>query len=440
MPRRREFILGSVSALVSGGFPVSGMTGRSHRDKPNVLLVLSDQERENVPRNLLSLPNRQRLESQGIRFSNAYCTTPQCSASRASILTGLYPHEAGVITNVDSNSLGRSLSPRLPCLGNVFKQNGYATGYLGKWHLGPTKNGLDAYGFSGYRPVKDDRLGQSAAQWITRQTAQPWLLVTSFLNPHDIYHFPKQTDYPIRPGVEIPRNFDDDLSRKPAPHHRFRTQDQGKVTLEWKEKEWLGYRSFYLELIEKVDKELGMILDALEETKQLDNTIVIYASDHGDLGGAHRLPYKGPCMYEELLNVPLVISAPKRFKKPVESDALVSLIDIVPTLCDLTGIQWPSAQSGKNLSPLFERPRTEIRREIFAEYYSKQNWIAPIRTIRTQHWKYNLYLSGGEELYDLREDPGEIRNLAANPFHSDTRNNLAGRLDRWRRETGDPFR
>lgn len=437
--RRREFLLTSVESLAFGAFPALATASINDKTKPNVLLILSDQERESDKRDLLSLPHRHRLEENGIRFTHAYCATPQCSASRAALLTGRYPHETGVMTNVDSTSLGRPLSPHLPCMGNVFKQNGYETGYLGKWHLGSTKNGLETHGFAGYQTMKDDRLGQASAQWIARQKSNPWLLITSFINPHDIYQFPQHPEYPIRPGVELPLNFDDDLSSKPSPQNRFKTVDQGKVGLEWGEKEWLGYRSYYLGLIERVDKQLGIILDALDESGQRDNTIVVYASDHGDLGGAHRLPFKGPCMYDELLRVPLAISYPKRFSQSIQSDALVSLIDLVPTLCSMTGVRWPDPLSGRDLSTLFERPGEEIHDELFAEYYSKQHWIAPIRTILNRRWKYNLYLHGEEELYDLKRDPGEMSNLAKNPFHNDIRNRLAQRLERWRTETADPF-
>jgi choline-sulfatase len=423
--------------LASQRFPVIARGKES--EKPNVLFIFSDQEREQVPRELLRLPQRERLEQHGIRFTHAFCTTPQCSASRATLMTGLYPHEAGVATNVDNSSLGRALSPDLPCLGNVFRRNGYAAGYLGKWHLGNDKNGLDDFGFSHYRALRGQALGNAAAEWIRSQSSQPWLLTVSFLNPHDIYKTNEALQQNLRDGVTLPENHHDDFKNKPNPQREFRENDQGKVTLSWSEKEWLHYRSYYLDLIEKVDSHLETILNAVEQTGQRQNTIVIYTSDHGDMGGAHQLPFKGPFMYEELLNVPLVISHPQRFSQTVTCDSLVSLVDFVPTICAMAGISWPGKLSGVDLSPLFEHPESDVREEIFAEYFSKQKWINPIRAIRTKEWKYNLYTGGGEELYDLRRDAGEMRNMATHPFYESQLREMQNHLQRWRVMSHDPL-
>ncbi len=438
MLNRRRFL--QTTGILAGGeilFPSIGRGAQNRR--PNILLILSDQERENVPRELLHLPHRERLEERGMRLTNAFCATPQCSASRAALLTGRYPHEAGVVTNVDGNSLGFPLNQSIPCLGSVFQQQGYATGYLGKWHLGNDKDGLDPFGFPGYKNLRGQKLADAAAKWIQEQSAQPWLLMVSFINPHDIYQIQKHLGRTPRNGVQLPPNFEDTLWTKPSPQKRFLTHDQGKVTLQWGEKEWLAYRDYYLELIEKIDGHLGVILNQLEAKGQWENTIVVYASDHGDMGGAHRLPYKGPFMYDELLNVPLTISYPARFEKSVTSGELVSLVDLIPTLCGLTGVSWPEELKGRSIEPLFESSDAPIRDEIFAEYYSKQKWVNPIRTIRTNRWKYNLYTTGGEELYNLRRDGGELKNLAADPFHSDTKKHLHERLNHWRIDTHDPL-
>ena len=436
---RRGFIAKSVAALAASGFAGVPRAKAASAKPPNVLYVISDQEREGVPRSLLNLPNRERLERHGIRFTQAFCTTPQCSASRSSLMTGLYPHEAGVVANVDKNSMGKPLSPEIPSLGNVFQQNGYATGYLGKWHLGNDEEGLDRFGFPGYQRLRGAELGRAAAKWIEDQSSRPWFLVVSFINPHDIYRYPGETNVPVRPGVTIPENFDDDLEDKPTPQRQFLVDDQGKVTLNWNKQRWLEYRSYYLNLIEKVDGHLGTILDAFEKKGETQDTIVIYTSDHGDMGGAHKLPFKGPFMYEELLNVPLVISLPDRFPAPVSSESLVSLIDIVPTLCDLTGVQWPGPLSGKSLLPLFEAPRGQIHSVIYSEYYGKQKWAVPIRTIRTREWKYNAYVNGGKELYDLKADPGEMVNQIDSARCADVRQRLAKEIQRWREETNDPL-
>ena len=247
----------------------------------------------------------------------------------------------------------------------------------------------------------------------------------------------------IRPGVELPPNFDDNLQGKPAAQRQFLTRDQGRPALGWGKEEWLRYRSYYLDLIEMVDGYLGTILEPLRRRPDAEDTVVVYSSDHGDMGGAHRLPFKGPFMYDELLRVPLVISWPRRFPNPVASDSMVSSIDLVPTLAAMAGIEWSHPLPGKDISLLFDHPKETVRAEVFAEYYGKQHWVNPIRTIRTADWKYNLYVAPGrevaEELYHLRPDPGELHNLAGQSSFANPRADLRARLLNWRRQTRDPL-
>ncbi len=403
----------------------------------------------------MHLPNREALESHGIRFTHAFCTAPQCSASRAAMMTGLYPHQAGVVTNVDKSSLGRALSTRIPTLGTAFQRAGYKTAYLGKWHLrdglgsgcpaGNPACGLRAYGFDDYHFASGAQLASAAADWISKRPPEPWLLIVSFpYIPHNMYTAARKISrVKIRPGVKLPENFDDNLRLKPPPQEQFLERDQGRVSLKWTKDDWLRYRTYYLTLIEEADRYVGVILNALGSTGRTDDTVVVYSSDHGDMGGAHHLPFKGPFMYDELLRVPLTISSPRLFAKPVESGSLASTLSLAPTLCSIAGIRWPTALPGKDLSLLFRYPRETLQAEIFAEYYSKQHWVNPIRTIRTQDWKYNLYVAPGQELYDelyhLRDDPGELRNLTRNSSYGNVRKDLRHRLLAWRKQTRDPL-
>ena len=143
-------------------------------------------------------------------------------------------------------------------------------------------------------------------------------------------------------------------------------------------------------------------------------------------------------MYEELVRVPLVVSWPGRIR-PARSDALVSLIDLLPTICDLTGVAAPDGVDGLSLRPVLEQRADNVREMVFGEYDGKQAWRVPIRMVRTARWKYVRYLNYGEELYDLAADPGELRNLAREPSGKSERARLARELDDWIRRTGDPF-
>ena len=256
--------------------------------RPNVLVFMSDQESALLP-GPAELPNRRKLERGAARFTTAFCNTPQCSAARSSLLTGLEPHRTGVLTNVDPGSLGRPLSPSIPNVGSVFQAAGYSTGYFGKWHLGGQR---DAFGFGTIGAENDDALiAAQAADWIRNQRS-PWLAWVSILDPHHIYSLERVAP---RLGVRPPFSDLGNLAGKPAEQQAYVDQDQGKQTRHYGPEDWIRYRSFYLSLVEKADAHLGTVLDAIPD---LDATIVVYTSDHGDALGEHGLPFKGPFMYE----------------------------------------------------------------------------------------------------------------------------------------------
>ncbi|MEA3403040.1 MAG: sulfatase-like hydrolase/transferase [Armatimonadota bacterium] len=404
---------------------------------PNILLVFSDQEQSLSRSPLLSLPHRQRLMERGVTFERCYCTTPQCSASRASIMTGRYPQEVGVVTNIGAVG-GRPLSPQVPTLGNVFREASYETQYMGKWHLGNEGGVLDDFGFPGRIRARGEELAERAAGWLASPPPEPWLLVVSFVNPHDVYSMPPE--HPVRPGLSLPDSFGDDLHAKPPPQLRFLQHDQGVAVHGFEEEDWLRYISWYYDLIERVDGHLGAILDALESSGQDGNTLVAYTSDHGDMAGGHGMPFKGPFMYEELLRVPLVVRWPDGAGAGETRDTLAGLVDLAPTFAAAAGIDWPAEPPGRNLRAIAEDASAPWRDRIFAQYHSKQRWSNPIRTVRTRRWKYNHYLEDRDELYDLQEDPSEMRNEIHTPEHQELIGKLRACLDEWRRETGDPLR
>jgi len=374
----------------------------SAQRRPNVLVFMSDQETALLP-GPVNAPNHRRLDQQGVRFTHAFCNTPQCSAARSALLTGLEPHQTGVVTNVDGGSLVKGLSPQLPTIGHVFRQAGYQTGYFGKWHLGPEADSLEPFGFSTTGRGKDEAVAEQAAAWIVKQSG-PWLAWVSILNPHDIYHIVDDLQtVAARRGVSAPFSDQKNLADKPAEQQQYMDQDQGRAAQAYTQQDWLRYRTYYCKLIEKADACLGTVLGAIGDPA---STVIAYTADHGDGIGEHGLPFKGPFMYEPLIRIPLVISAPGRLK-PETRDDLVTQADLSPTLASLAGLKWPSKVTGLDLTR-----QKNARDAVFLEYYSKQKWVNPIRTIRTSKWKLNWYDSGHQELYDLETDPHELRNLA----------------------------
>jgi arylsulfatase A-like enzyme len=427
---------------------------QSDATRPDIVIVLTDQQRADAfgaaGTSELQTPAMDRLAAQGVLFTRAFAATPQCSPSRAALLTGRYPHRTGVMGNTAPKGppagMSEALDRTLPTLGRVFAAAGYETAYFGKWHLGGTPG---EYGFAVHDSAIGDRTLARDVVAFLRQRAdgarrKPLVLVVSWLDPHDIYGVLNAPlpDARALGAVRLPDNLVDDLGTKPFPQRHYLQDDQGRPFVGADREIWRRYRAFYNGLVEKVDREIGSVLAALPQGRVAP--ITVFSTDHGDLGGSHGLPYKGPAMYEELVRVPLVISWPGRLR-PARSDALVSLIDLLPTLCDLAGVPAPEGIDGISLRPVLDgRTRQPFdsrgaREMVFAEYYGKQSWRVPIRMVRTAQWKYVRYLHYGEELYDLAADPGELRNLARDAGAARERARLARALDEWIRRTVDPF-
>jgi arylsulfatase A-like enzyme len=431
------------------------ISAQTAAERPDVIIVLTDQQRADAFGAAgaadLRTPVMDRLAREGVLFTRAFTATPQCSPSRAAMLTSRYPHRTGVMGNTAGGE-GRATGGRppegmsgpldraLPTLGRVFAAAGYETAYFGKWHLGATPG---EYGFQVHNSTIGDRtLATEVVTFLQKRpiggSRKPLLLIVSWLNPHDIYSVLEAPPPDVRAltAARLPSNLVDDLRQKPFPQRHYLEADQGRPFVGATPDVWRRYRAFYNALVETVDREIGTVLGALEGSQA--PRITVFSTDHGDLGGAHGLPYKGPAMYEELVRVPLVIAWPGRIRA-ARSDALVSLIDLLPTLCDLADVPPPASIDGVSLRPILERRAARVREMVFAEYYGKQSWRVPIRMVRTERWKYARYVKYGEELYDLAADPGELRNLAADPAAARERMRLSRELDDWMRRTADPF-
>ena len=383
------------------------------------------------------------LASTGFMFTHSFVPTPQCSPTRAAILTGRFPHRTGVVSNVGPPlaALSAPLDPSIPGLGSVFAKAGYQTAYFGKWHLGHSPS---EHGFETFRVTADPELSLDAAEFFQERQQlpekKPLLLIISWTNPHDIYLI-NQPQTQVREDIEaqLPISLHDDLSTKPFPQRHFLEADQGVPFIGYTDDQWRRYVRFYHQLTTEVDADVGRVVDLVDEYSP--RSLIVFTSEHGDLGGAHGLPYKGPAMYEELIRVPLVISWPDQILVG-ESDALVSSIDLLPTLCDLAGIDPPGDIDGRSLRPLLEGQTVEEsgwQDTVFGEYYGKQSWRVPIRMVRTRLWKYMRYVHYGEELYDLLNDPYEMENLADRSDAQEVKRQLAASLEEWMIETSDPF-
>lgn len=442
---RRKFVKASLAAgaaLATGS--TQDLSAGDAKSKPNILLIFSDQQHWRAMGFMDSFfrtPHLDALAKESAVFENSFCTTPQCSPSRSSLLTGFYPTKTGVMGNVGAAG-GEPLMQET--LASELKSSGYRTGYFGKWHLGDQD--VATKGWDQSRLKINDRRSESDTVDFLKQSAkstEPFALFVSFNNPHDVYHFERHRVSPGTQNIALPPSWDNEtLKDKPSVQKQFMLEDQGKVIWGKDRSLWEQYRDCYRTKTGLYDRNVGVVLDELKKQGLWDNTIVIVTSDHGDMDTNHKLIYKGPFMYEHMVRIPLMIRVPARFggkKARRVTDLDVVNVDIAPTIRDICGLS-PVKCDGISLAPTLTGSKKQRAREfVIGQYHSKQRWVNPIRMIRTHAFKYNRYIRYGEELYDLKNDPHEVKNLANDRKFADVKMDMSRKLDRWIKENNDPF-
>jgi arylsulfatase A-like enzyme len=401
----------------------------------------------------LNTPNIDRLHQNGISFMRSYCTDPVCAPARSSWATGLYATETGVPFN------GGHLHDHIPDLGQVLNAGGYNAYHCGKWHVDGRNVresfktlyfGQRAIGACGGR-YYDPASTHAAIDLLTSyEEKKPFYLQIGYVNPHDICEYEHNHEEKIIPGpVEqgivreeelppLPVNFHYD-SRETAILQVCRRIDNAlihsrilRAVKQWSEPQWRYLTWNLYRFIEKVDGEIGMVLDALEQTRFRDNTLVIFSVDHGEAHGRHQM-FQKFTLYEESIHVPFIVASfSDQLDVPEgqsDHEHLISGVDMFPTVCDYAGIDVSDDLQGASVRPLVEGRETEWRD--FA--YVESNYWG--RAIVTERYKFMTeYMPKGEEdfvppgpdpdsfglmqLYDLEEDPWETRNLALNEEHS----------------------
>jgi arylsulfatase A-like enzyme len=466
---RRAFLKAagaSTAAMgLSSGCPCPG----NPNGYPNVLLVMVDQMR--LPQWFppdFRLPAYDRLLREGLLFDNFFTSAVPCSASRATIFTGLHQPTHGISTNVAIGLIpgDGSLDPRLPTLGHVFQDAGYRTPYFGKWHLTERRDyheaGLSDYGFEGWQGPdpwglpfqgtrKDADFVDQAIRWLQwNGTCAPWFMTCSLVNPHDIMYY-RRFDLPPYAvpdmGAELPSNFGDTLEDKPRVQTQYRDAYGALMGTppDAGERVWREYVDYYCYLTQQADTQMGRLLEALDRYGLTNDTIVVFVSDHGEMAGAHRLQSKGPFVYQENNLIPCVVRWPGRVAAGARTGALAQTVDLFPTLIDMTGI--PASRShlpGRSLVPAVLGGQDVNDHVLMVFPYSNSDDFtqlagvgripditAPmqVRAICDGRYKFARYFDRGMadeeyELYDLVNDPLEMRNLAGDPAHKFIRRDM----------------
>ena len=440
---RRQFIQTTGAAVGSITLPhfISNAEGSSHSDKPlNILYLCSDQQHwqaNGAVDPFFDTPHQDALAAESTVFENAFCTTPQCSPSRSSMLTGFYPHTTEMMNN--SGALGGT-DLKLPTIGTHLQKAGFKTALFGKWHLGDNPIANKGWDEENKR-AKDPKITDMAVDFLNRHanSEHPWALFLMYLDPHDIYHYKPKESIVNTEDVQLSESWKkQDFDSVPKVHREFMEINQGEFIVNSDEDSWKGYRDFYRQKVKLYDNHVGRVVNKLKESGLWENTIIVNTSDHGDMDTFHRLVFKGPFMYEHMMRIPLSLRLPNS-KAPKKTDYQWVNVDTVPTLLELAGADAIDCH-GQSAAPILTGNGTLPKREfVIGQYYGKQTWVNPIRTIRTKDWKYNLYTDWGEELYNLTDDPEEIRNLAQDDKFDEVKRGLRQVLDQWMKDHDDPF-
>ena len=400
--------------------------------RPNFVFILLDDQRWDalscMGHPFQKTPNIDRIAHEGVLFRNYFCTTPLCSPSRASYLTGRYVHAHGVRGNSDNAELSHQLVtwPRL------LHDAGYETGYVGKWHMGnddSPRPGFDSWVSFRGQGVYDnppmnidgkrvetqgymtDLLNQHAVDFLKRPHSKPFALYLAHKAVHGPFT-PAERHKNLYSTEPIPRrpNVKDTLEGKPALL-QGRQQDRKKGGGGGPSEELIRNQ---LRGIQSVDDGAGMILKTLKETGQLDNTVIIYTSDNGYFWGEHGLGDKR-WSYEESIRDPLLIRYPKLVKAGMKVDQDALNVDIAPTVLDLAGVRVPPNMHGRSLVPVLAGKSPAWRSAFLIEYFAETNFprTPTWQGVRSARWKYTHYteLEGMDELYDLKADPYEMKNV-----------------------------
>lgn len=447
-------------------------------DQPNVLLVVTDQERYDLTAAgdpAVETPGSDRLAAEGLRCSRAYTPTAICSPARVSMLTGLYPHAHGVLSNPTRSALRTAIQPTHTTMGQVATDVGYHADYVGKWHVAGTSPGEAGFtAHTGWAHSGDQTLDTAAYRAFARdqgidptaaavtdgitsipaeatQTAylaeraidrlrayadadEPFLLRLDFPGPHGPYVVPRSLADRYDPGALEPwPSFRETFAGKPAVHE-LHPSYYGAADRTWPEWAELATRYFAFETL--IEEQFARVLDALEEFGLAEDTLVIRTSDHGEFLGHHRQGNKGPLMYEDTYRVPLLARWPGVIDPGTETDAFVTLVDLLPTICGAIGRTAPPVQ-GRDLRPVFEGELAGWRDAVFAEYHGEPETLYTQRMIRTDRYKFVYNGPDVNELYDLAADPHELSNLVDHPAYRSIRTEHAGRLGDWMERTDD---
>ncbi len=404
------------------------------QERPNILYIHShDTGRYLQPYGYaIPSPNIQSLAEEGVLFRNAFCGGPTCSPSRACLVTGQCAHSNGMLGLAHR---GFSLYDYGKHIIHTLSEAGYSSTLAGIQHIA---KGADVIGYDKILKTKGNNVkgvAPFAVDFLQDSAEQPFFLSVGFSDTHRTY---------AEPGP-------DENERYTMPPHPIPDTPETR-------RDMAGFKAS----VREFDRGVGMVMDALDEMGAIEDTLVICTTDHGIA-----FPHMKCNLTDHGIGVMLIMKGPGGFSAGKVSDALVSQIDIYPTICDHLGIEEPDWLEGSSMMPLIRGERDEIRKQVFSEvtYHAAYE---PQRAVRTRRWKYirrygdretpvlpncdesrskDIWLDNGwkdrkipkEQLFDLVFDPNEANNLADDPSFQHVLEDMRDRLDRWMKDTDDPL-
>lgn len=399
------------------------------QNRPNIIYIMTDQQSAiamNCAGNPdVHTPNMDRLAAHGVRFTNAYTAMPLSGPARAAMFTGYMPSESGML----ENEMPLVDSLRHNTLGTLVRNAGYDCAYAGKWHVNTISIPDGEFGFRNIKDNGDAGIAEACIDYLRNRPKGPFFLVASYTNPHNICEFARGQKTPMAripspASVEecpnLPENFA--VSPYDASVLQFEKHQNYSLypTTSYTPDDWRRLRFAYYRLCEAVDAEIGKIVDEIDRQNLWKNTVVIFASDHGDGHGAHQWNQK-TALYEEVNNVPFIVCVPGGRNAGKVSEALVnSCIDLMPSICDWTGAEMPAGRHGRSFRLYAEKgaegPEYIVTETNFNQTSGTFGWM-----VRSARYKYVLYDKGQyrEMLYDMSSDRGEMTNLAVEARYAD---------------------
>lgn len=455
-PRSKAALLLTACAAVA---TLSAATA-AQTTKPNLIYILIDDLRWDAlsvtGSPLAPTPNIDRIGKEGMVFRNAFVTLPLCSPSRASFLTGQYARTHGIRDNTNRGPL----SHRIPMFPRALQNSGYETAYIGKLHMGnddAPRPGFDHWvSFKGQGAYIDpminingaaekktgymtDLLSDYAVEFVKKTHNKPFFMALAHKAVHGPFtpaerHKGLVADQPVKrsPGAA------DTLEGKPVLTREV-MGPMGRKLGPVKPGGGSGDELIrnQIRCVQSIDEGVGKLLAALKDTAQLDNTVLVFTSDNGYFWGEHGLGDKR-FAYEESIRIPFLVRYPRLVKAGSVSESMILNVDLAPTFLELAGATAQTRLNGRSIVPLLSGKSDSWRKSAYFEYFHEPQFprCPTWEAVRTAEWKLVRYpeVPGADELYDLKRDPHELKNLAAAPDAAARRRELEEELKRLKGE------